>query len=393
MPGIPENITIAGRTPATIKGNLPPLIDTAPAARGGFRAGDDTGGDNPVGVIFSENFDNQPDFTSAMHSTDIEQREREGYTVPTGWDSIRQVPVWAPSTGHPDRHEAIEILASNSDKARGGTGKSFVSWRDSRSFENNNYWNSESIMFKYFPQGYSQLYVEFWIRFDPNWTRVDAGNGTDISKLFRISSWRGDGSEFQAFNGGDLGPIALWDYSVNSYGVRNTISFRGGPHGDNYNFSNGDILGLPRSLINTGDLNMNFSLDTRGQGIDGADPQIPDRVNGGLIDLDSADPVTHNQIFGPGDAWTKIGIFVKMNSAPGVTDGIFRQWLNDEQILNAVQIPWIRQSDTEDESAKWNLVSLGGNDFFQSYPNEDRREEWYSIDDLVVRDSIPEGLL
>jgi len=44
MPGIPANITIAGRTPATIKGNLPPLINTAEAARGGFRAGDDTGG-------------------------------------------------------------------------------------------------------------------------------------------------------------------------------------------------------------------------------------------------------------------------------------------------------------------------------------------------------------
>ena len=49
MPGIPENITIAGRTPATIKGNLPPLIDTAEAARGGFRAGDDTGGDDTGG--------------------------------------------------------------------------------------------------------------------------------------------------------------------------------------------------------------------------------------------------------------------------------------------------------------------------------------------------------
>ena len=47
MPGIPVDITIAGRTPATIKGNFPPLIDTAEAARGGFRAGDDSG-DPPV---------------------------------------------------------------------------------------------------------------------------------------------------------------------------------------------------------------------------------------------------------------------------------------------------------------------------------------------------------
>jgi len=52
MPGIPSNITIAGRTPATIKGNLPPLINTAEAARGGFRAGDDSGGgSDPVNPI------------------------------------------------------------------------------------------------------------------------------------------------------------------------------------------------------------------------------------------------------------------------------------------------------------------------------------------------------
>jgi len=39
------------------------------------------------------------------------------------------------------------------------------------------------------------------------------------------------------------------------------------------------------------------------------------------------------------------------------------------------------------------LVSIGGNDFFQQYPNEDMHEEWYSIDDIVVRDSIPQELL
>ena len=47
MPGIPANITIAGRIPATIKGNLPPLINTLASARGGFR----TGGDPVVPVV------------------------------------------------------------------------------------------------------------------------------------------------------------------------------------------------------------------------------------------------------------------------------------------------------------------------------------------------------
>jgi len=62
MPGIPANITIEGRTPATIKGNLPPLINTAEAARGGFRAGDDSGG----GALSSRRLATKSDITGSF---------------------------------------------------------------------------------------------------------------------------------------------------------------------------------------------------------------------------------------------------------------------------------------------------------------------------------------
>ena len=343
-------------------------------------------------VLFEESFDDQPDWTPVLNgSTDGTQRA-SSHVIPEGWYSIRHDPTWAPSTGHPDRHETIEILASNSDKARGGRGKSMVSYRDSHD-PGWKRWNSESMMVKYFPEGYDQLYVEFWIRFDNDWTRQRISGVPDpTSKLFRISSWRGNGSEYQAFGGGDLGPIALWDYTVNSYGVRNRLSFRGGPHGDNYGFDSGDISGLPRSLVGSGDLSMNFTADVKGMGVGGEDPKIPDRVNGGFINLNSNSTIGHDQIYGPGGAWTKMAFFVKMNSSPGARDGIFRQWLNGVQIFNVTTIPWIRTSSSENENAQWNLVAIGGNDFFQSYPNSERHEEWYSIDDLVIRTDIPEDL-
>jgi hypothetical protein len=41
----------------------------------------------------------------------------------------------------------------------------------------------------------------------------------------------------------------------------------------------------------------------------------------------------------------------------------------------------------------WNFFAIGGNDYFQPYPNADRHEDWYAIDDIVVRDSLPERLL
>lgn len=342
-------------------------------------------------LIFAESFDNQPDWHSAMHS-DAGTQRASTHVIPEGWYSIRQDPTWAPSEGHPDRHESIEILSRNSHKARGGSGKSMVSWRDSHN-PGWNRWNSESMMLKYFPEGYDEIYVEFWIRFSDQWTRDHvSGVPAATSKLFRVSSWSGEGSEYSAFGDGNLGPIALWDYSLNSYGVRNRLSFRGGPHGDNYGFRSGDIEGVPRSLVGSGDLSLNFSADLRGMGENRSDPVIEDRVNGGLIDVNSTKTIHHDQIFGPGDSWTKMAFYVKMNSAPDVQDGVFRQWLNDRQILKLDTIPWIRSSSGGDNNAKWNLIAIGGNDFFQIYPNEMRHEEWYSIDDLVVRTSIPEHL-
>lgn len=341
-------------------------------------------------VLFEEHFDNQPDWHSAMHSTDRIQRDN----IPSGWYSIRQDPVWAPSTGHPDKHETIEILSKNAAWARGGVGKSMVSWRDS--YEQNSYWGSESILLKYFPEGYNEIYVEFWIRFGDNWSRGDTGA---LSKLFRISSWSEDlNSSFDeyGFGGGrENGPVVLWDHTVNSYGLRNTIALRAGPHGDNYGFKEGDILDLPRSLItgSSGDLTLGYTGNPNGNEENGNNPNLPDRVNGGVLNTDRYASETHDQIFGAGASWTKMAFYVKMNSAPDVKDGVFRQWLNGQPIVHIKTIPWIKASSTENEKAKWNIVAIGGNDYFREYPNSERVEEWYSIDDVVVHDSIPLELM
>jgi hypothetical protein len=339
-------------------------------------------------IIFEENFDDQPDWTSAMYSTDSVQRAAT-HTIPNNWFSVRQDPYWAPSTGHSDRHEAIEILASNAEQSRSETGKSYVSWRDSHD-PGWKRWNSESMLMKNLGDGYDELYVEFWIRFSPDWYRnYVAGDIGPASKIFRIASWNGQDSEYQNFGGGNNGPLMFWDHKVNSYGTRNSVAFRSGPHGDNYQMLESDVPGMPRGLQGLGDVSLSFAGDSKNMGPDGALANIPDRLNGGLIPTGQYDIITHDQIFGPEDSWTKMAFYVKMNSAPGKQDGEFRQWLNDKQIFFNTNIPWIKPSETQNENAKWNNVSIGGNDYFQDYPNEDRHEEWYSIDDIVIRSDIP----
>lgn len=362
-----DNIILRNLVPRPIKGLEHPFVDTRPVYRTGIRGIAQT--------LFFENFDDQPDWHSAMYSTDTVQRAST-HTIPNNWFSIRQEPLWAPSTGHNDRMENVSILASNSDKARNGTGKSAVFTRDS-SPEPSWFWNSDGAMVLVFPEDHQEIYAEFWIRFSPNWT-------TDLdsdSKIFRISSWNRTPSEYTAFDGGNLGPIAIWNWAKNEYGVRNKTTLRGGPHGDNYTFAMGSIANYQGSS--------NFTSHTVGMGVNDTTPQITDQINGGFLSDNLNQTVEHAQVFGESEHWTKMGFYVKMNSEVDATDGIFRQWLNDEQIMNITTIPWIRASD-QNTAIGWNLVEIGGNDFFKVYPDEDRRQEWYAIDDLLILDGLPE---
>jgi hypothetical protein len=120
-------------------------------------------------------------------------------------------------------------------------------------------------------------------------------------------------------------------------------------------------------------------------------PQIPDKLNGGFISTDRSTVTTHEQIYGPAGTWTKIAFYVKMNSAPGVLDGEFRQWQDDQLVLETNKVAWL-SDEPESVGVKWNVVAIGGNDWWRGLTNEERREEWYAIDDLIIADKIPEYL-
>ena len=175
------------------------------------------------GVLFEEDFDDLPDWTSGD----------EGAPLPGDFYSMRADSAFAMSDGFPGGREAIEILEGNVEMARGGAGKSLVMWRDSNGPDW--YWGSDSMLTVYFPEGHDELYLRFWIRFDPDWT-PDGESG--MTKLFRFSSWDpDDGPLYQAFPHGANGPILIWDYQHNDYGTRNLLAFRGHPQETNYTFS------------------------------------------------------------------------------------------------------------------------------------------------------------
>ena len=374
MPGIPENITIAGRTPATIKGNLPPLIDTAEAARGGYRAGDDSGDSAPAGILLSESFDDLPDFTS-----DSDLPADFG-----PWDEKRQGSYenWSPGQGDADKNAAFQITGADPEKLRGGTGKSFVGWRESQSRSDGTAeWNSDGILSSATFEGSKTAYCRFYIKFQPEWTL------SGQSKLFRISAYDGGGRFGFGTSADDShGPILFWDYADGGiYGVRNFIALRGGPNTSNYFFGeSGDPPNLPRSM-NQGDLGLNWGVNVTSPGGGHTNPPYISKVTGEAVE----DVATHEEIYGTD--WNKIEFYLEMNSSPGVADGVLKQWVNDVQTFRNVTMPWVAESGSE--NMLWNCVMVGGNDNFNAYPDSDKHEEWYAIDDVLVSTDLPEGLV
>lgn len=329
-------------------------------------------------IIFQDDFNSQPDWTSTMHSTNAKQIAKNGDILPQGWSSIFQDSQWSPELGFPNKHASLEILGSNSDKCMGQTGKCAVEWRDSYSLGWHN-WASDSQLVKYFGKQYKQLYVQFYIRFAPDFYGRDH-TGPWQSKIFRVGSWNGTGDRYNGALGA-LGPIAFWDYKHDDYGVRNVIAFRGGPWGQNY-------MNLQYDYKMGGSLN--FNTDLKGQGADGGNSKLQDQVNGGYL-ADYKGVVSHNQVFGQGATWTKMAFFVRMNSAPGKQDGIFMEWVDGHRVVDMENIPWILPN-TGNQMVGWNYFAIGGNDYFQPYPNSQQYQDWYAIDNVTVRNDLPPEL-
>jgi hypothetical protein len=336
-------------------------------------------------VVFEEGFNDQPDWTSTKHSLEGDQSIVRGYVVPDNWWGIFQGTGWSPETGYPDKHASLEILSSNADKARGGTGKSAVFWRESRSYGNSYSWASDAQFVKVLDNDHPEVYVEFYIRFSENWWQRNksvaeiTGAGTDFtSKIFRMGHWTRDRYMWNQ-QSGEIGPRLIWQYKIDAYGLRSQFLQESGP---------------PAVSRGVADLSRNYTSHTKGQEIGGTDPQLFDQdpYGAGELVADFTDLVLHENVFGQSDHWTKVAFYAKLNSAPGVSDGIHYHWINDHRVMARTDVPWIA-SNAGNEMPGWNYFAIGGNDFFRAFPDENRFEDWYSIDDVVVQNAIPERLL
>lgn len=337
-----------------------------------------TNGSGKSQLIFSENFDALPDWTTEeIHNTS------DLTAVPERWTGCYASSRWSAFTGYPDKRPSGEIVAENSAMAYGETGKSYVSWRENST---DGQWHSDNVLIKKFDTEYTSLYFEFDIMFSEEMTQSYDNGELGDSKIARVYHAEYESvSQMFSYHAGVQNPALVWKVygkpqDKQGYGIRNQLAFltrKGIPY----------YHPFPGGWISGGGHSASYLTDTRGTMPGGEDPVIINKETGGnLHDETMAD---FREVFGHGETWTKMAFYVQMNSVPGKHDGVFAQWLDGQRIYFRDDVAWI---DEHRDMVGWNTIGIGGNDFIATKDPALQYEEWYSIDNVIVRTTPPAEL-
>ena len=338
-----------------------------------------------AGLLFEENFDAQEDWKPGALIENSDSLSFAGIVL-NGWSYYLTHELWNPDFGEPFSQPSLAINGNNSEQIYGGKGKALIKYNESALTQSNDFASDGFLTIDIKPS--NAVYVEFKIKFQPGFTNnfpppaiVDQ---QFLLKLVRILHYDGVGSRSKFFSIGNSAPIYIYDYGFNNFGVRNLHTLRCDSQETNYKCKDPQIIDdYPRSAASS-NLSANYSSDIYAYN---PDNMLPDLVNGGS--LPKSGNVLHDQVWG--NKWHKIALYVRLNSAKGVQDGVIMQWMDDKLIVELRKIPWIGNSG--DINAKWNSVSFGGNAHFHFNLDEnaskDSRERWYAIDDIKIYDAIP----
>jgi len=235
------------------------------------------------------------------------------------------------------------ILDNANYTGTGGKGLTFWNESDTR----NDGWASDNQLGIYLPKGYNELYARFYIKFQPGWRWTQ--NGESEQKIARFTHYHG-GSPFQYFDGGNQHPIA----------------------------------GLHIAKFNSGNSNACFQPIFRYENTYFPDQATPSHSRASVFYPAGSGYTGGGTDFTENTAWQCWEMRVKMNSSPGVADGIYQFWVDGALIFSITDLAWSDSGSQASPRLNWNYFIIGGNSFNHFAPNSDESEQWYAIDDLVI---------
>lgn len=292
-------------------------------------------------IIFSETFDDQADTAFVQptaYPSDFLHWQGEP-DIPEGWAGVYILGSMLDASVRPGN--TMQIGEAN---RRGATGKAVTFWQEGR-FGGD--WSSDEQLMLSF-SGRTEVWVRFYIKFDPGWQWVA---GEAYNKIIRFTHFSGV-NPIQYFQGGSHHPIgAIHTYHEGSSNDALQAIFRY----DNVYFPDGATPSHPR-----------YAAFYPGGGNFGG---------GGTFNY-AQDGLWHEFILG-----------VKLNSAAGVADGEWHCYVDGNLEYSDTTLAWIDTGG--DMSHTWNFMVLGGNDY-NFIGNT--LEQYYSVDDVVVATTLQEAI-
>jgi len=217
--------------------------------------------------------------------------------------------------------------------------------------------------------GQPDLYVRFYLRYAPGWkwndTSVTPNTGA-IQKLARISVFNGIPG-----NGKMGGPYAAPAYGGEIFPVWIPTWFQYISVTPSYNIFNSQERYAPNY---TSPSSTDF-YTTSPQYYPLAPPIL-------------ASPAAHQArgVLWPTDGgWHCYELHAKMNSAPGVADGVSEFWLDGVNVFSKTNIPWVKTGGSMARS--WNVVEVLDNADLTSYKLADQVSLPLYLDDVVMSTS------
>ena len=314
-------------------------------------------------ILFEEDFDSQTDWFPTGVRCGITQGTDicPDSDVPLNWTYYRnENDDWRPDNGYPENQYGQRIT---SDIKRGVSGKSWVKVSESNQPPEQANYYSDSILMKKLDTEYNELYVSFWIKMQPNWQWQ--GGGRQL-KLFRVGNLDDipSGDVFDIGSKGNTAPLYIFDfYNHETWGWQNKHAPRCDPQLEEY--------------LDCGTAQYR-SPWTIGQLFDCQPGQV---CTGFTPSRDRITRPTFQESVGDGQ-WHNLKFRVKLNSAPGVEDGLYEFWLDGNLEISVTGIPY--REINSPAGVGWNFISIGGNWNNWFAPVEDRKELWYAIDDIIV---------
>ena len=297
-------------------------------------------------IIFEDDFDGHDDWSPTQIFEKIVCRSDQGCaTAPSGYAGYRIAGTESCSEANKN------TLNINNDNFRGGSGKGLTYWNEpclSRSSS----WGSDGLLdiqLANYSNGYEELYIRFYIKFDPDWRWATIES--PMQKFLHVSNYQGITNPYDFFTLEDNKPRfmpGLAKYGTGSADIA--------------------VYSLHSLYGGTSFTDTDYFPPTGNYGGTGTD----------FDDVEWSETPVGQGMIGDGN-WHLWEFNLKMNSVDGASDGIARIWIDEVLIHNKTDVIWVNGDDPNNR--KWNYVWLGGNNY-NLYSGVG--EQWYAIDDFVV---------